>query len=104
MSQIPIRINKGSGAVLPGVWAAGDDPEAPGADLTGWTIDIYDPVPELASLLSVAWTDAATGEFAVTCQPITASPQRGALWTFRLRITPASGQPKTSPAIAVDVR
>lgn len=104
MSQIPIRINKGSGAVLPGVWPSGEGPDAPGANLTGWGIEIYDAHPDLAAALSVAWTDAAAGTFALSIAPITTLAVAGTQRTFRLRITPPSGDPKTTPAIALEVR
>lgn len=101
MRDLPIRINLGSGAVLTGVWAGGPDLDSPGADLSGWSIDIFDATPDLDGLISVAWTDASAGAFELSFAVMTSLSDPDALPTFRLRVTPPVGDPETTPEIRV---
>lgn len=56
-----------------------------GADLTDWTLTLFEPTADIASFLIPTLTDEATGAFRLRMEWDVAIPQRS---SFRLKLTP----------------
>ena len=92
-----ISINLGSDLVFSGVWK--DSNGAP-MNMTGYGISLFMPHP-LLSAAAISWTNAALGQFSLTCQYNT-NWLKGRFMSFRIRVTLGDLDTST-PEIWVDV-
>lgn len=96
--QPTMRLNRGSDLQFAGFW-----PSAPGSmqgmNLTGYTIDVYQPHPALAGHITLTVTSATDGTFAGVIEWQDDMPV-GAIMSFQVRIV-QGGVSLTTPAITV---
>lgn len=96
-----MELNRGSYLQFTGFW-----PSAPGSsqgmNLTGYTIDAFQPHPALAGHITLTITNATGGNFAGEIEWQDDMPV-GAIMSFQVRIM-QGGKPLTTPAITVLVK
>lgn len=96
MNDIPI--NRGSDLTFTGTWR---NENGQPVNLAGWTIAAFDAHP-LAAGMTVAWVDAALGQYSATLPWSDAMPT-GRIINFRLRVSLGQDD-RSSPKIWVVVQ
>lgn len=96
-----VTINRGSDLSFYMIWPDGNG----GAmDLTGWSVDVYEPSDDIAAFLTVDITDKTAGRIDGVMQWDEGMPKPKLMpMSFRLRIRKGE-QDKTSPIIKIGVQ
>lgn len=93
MSEAVWIVNKGSGLVYQFNWPDG---AGGNANLSGYTVDAYEPATEIASFLAITLVTPAVGLIQVQVSWDASLAADDLDLTFRVRINPPSGQPQTT--------
>ncbi len=101
MADAPVlTLFRGGSIVFTFAWPDG---EGGGANLTGWSLEVFEAHPLLVPHVTAQIVDHATG--LVRGQILWAATMLdGAIMAFRLRITHPGQPPRAFPAFTVDVR
>lgn len=91
-----LTINKGTQFDVAGTWSGGASP----AD----AIEVLNGNMQPHEFVTVAWVDAAAGEFTMTFAAELYGSKDSADFAFRLRRTPVAGDPVTSDQKAITLQ
>lgn len=91
-----LTLNRGSDLDFTVIWPDGPGDAAPPLNLTGFTVDAFDPHPALVGQLTLTITDAAAGQITGRIEWADDMPP-GAIMAFSIRIAQGADATATPP-------